>query len=52
MLEQILQAIRREQGKAAVERAVGDYYTSLSSEEAEDQSKWADFALREFSASL
>ncbi len=48
ILEQILQAVRREQEKAAVERAVVDYYASLSTQEAEEQVAWGEFALREF----
>jgi DNA-binding PadR family transcriptional regulator len=48
VLEEILQEVRREQGRSTVERAVADYYSSLSREEAEDQAKWGEFALREF----
>ena len=48
VLEAILQAVRREQGKAAVERAVADYYGSLSNEEAAEQTEWGEFALGEF----
>jgi hypothetical protein len=50
VLEEILQVARREQGKAALERAVSDYYASLSQEEAEEQTNWGEFALREFSS--
>jgi hypothetical protein len=48
ILEEILQAARREQGRAAIERATADYYTSLSQGEAEEQTNWGEFALREF----
>jgi DNA-binding PadR family transcriptional regulator len=48
VLEEILQAARREQGQAALERAVSDYYASLPRDAAEEQTKWGDFALREF----
>jgi len=48
VLEEILQVARREQGKAALERAVSDYYTSLSQTEADEQIKWGEFALHEF----
>ncbi|MGA2183087.1 MAG: hypothetical protein ABSH47_08665 [Bryobacteraceae bacterium] len=34
--------------EARVEKAVTDYYDSLSREEAEEQSSWGEFALREF----
>ena len=48
VLEEILQAVRREQGKAALEGAVADYYSSLSPQEAEEQTAWGAFALHEF----
>jgi DNA-binding PadR family transcriptional regulator len=48
ILEEILQTARREQERASVERAVTDYYGSLSGEEAMEQSQWGEFALREF----
>ena len=48
VLEDILQTVRREQGRAAVERAVADYYAALSHEESEEQTNWGEFALREF----
>ncbi|MBZ5727533.1 MAG: hypothetical protein LAP87_21365 [Acidobacteriia bacterium] len=43
-----MQAARRDQGRATLERAVSDYYSSLSRQETEEQSAWGDFALREF----
>ena len=46
ILEEILQAVRREHGKAVLDRAVSDY--SLSGQEAEEQADWGDFAIREF----
>lgn len=39
---------RPEQGKAALARAVADYYSSLSRQESEEQTEWGEFALREF----
>ena len=48
ILEEILSGVRREQGKAALDRAVSDYYSSLSQEESEEQANWGEFALREF----
>jgi hypothetical protein len=48
VLEELLQAVRRENERAAVERAVADYYGSLSTEEAKEQAEWGEFALREF----
>jgi len=48
VLEEILQAVRRGQEKKAVDKAVTDYYDSLTPEEMEEQSKWAEFALSQF----
>ena len=48
ILEEILQHLRRQQERASVERAVTDYYGSLSGEEATEQAQWGEFALREF----
>jgi len=48
VLEEILQRVRRENEQAAIERAVADYYTSLSNKEAAEQTEWGDFAEREF----
>ena len=49
VLEEILQAARRAQGRVAVDKAVADYYTSLSPAEAGEQQEWGDFALGQFS---
>jgi hypothetical protein len=48
ILEYILQAVRRENERAAVELAVADYYGSLSTEEATEQAEWGEFVVREF----
>jgi hypothetical protein len=48
ILEEILQTVRREHGKAALERAITDYYSSLSPKEVEEQGYWSEFALRQF----
>lgn len=48
ILEEILQGVRREHERGAVERAVGEYYSSLSDEEVTEQAHWGEFALREF----
>ena len=48
ILEEILQGVRRQHDRAAVERAVTDYYGSLSAREIEDQAEWGEFALHEF----
>jgi hypothetical protein len=49
ILEQILQSLRREKHRASIDRAVADYYSSLSDEEVAEQAEWGDFALRQFS---
>jgi hypothetical protein len=48
ILEEILQAVRREHGKAALERSIADYYSSLSPREVEEQRYWSEFAMRQF----
>lgn len=48
ILEEILQAVRRQQERAALERAVAEYYGSLSGGEAEDLAAWGEFAMGEF----
>lgn len=48
VLEEILQSIRREHGKASLGKALDAYYSSLSDDEAEEQVDWGEFALREF----
>jgi len=48
VLEEILQNLRREQERAAVDRAVAEYYSSLSDTEAEEHSRWGDLALAQF----
>jgi hypothetical protein len=48
VLEEILQSVRREQSKSDLEQQVEDYYSSLSLDEAAEQTRWGEFALREF----
>lgn len=48
ILEEILQVLRREEGKSTVAKAVADYYSSLSRQESEEQTEWGEFAAREF----
>jgi hypothetical protein len=48
VLEEILQAARREHDRASVERAVAGYYASLSTQEVTDHAEWGEFALHEF----
>jgi hypothetical protein len=43
-----LREVRVEQEKSAVEKTISEYYSSLTTEEAEEQSLWGDFAVREF----
>lgn len=48
ILEEIVQAARREQELASIERGVKEYYDSLSADEISEQSQWGDLALRNF----
>jgi len=48
ILEEILQAVRREEKRAATDRAITDYYNSLSDEEVAEERQWGEFARRGF----
>jgi len=48
VLDEILQALRREHERVSLERAVANYYSSLSPEEVTEQAEWGEFALSEF----
>ena len=48
VLEEILQGARREQERASIDRAVTDYYSSLTDTEVAEQAEWGEFALRQF----
>jgi len=48
ILDEILQAVRREHERVSLDRAVANYYDSLSAEEAMEQAEWGEFALHEF----
>lgn len=48
VLEEILQALRRQQERSTIDQAVARYYTSLSATEATEQAQSGDLALREF----
>ncbi|MGB6940809.1 MAG: hypothetical protein WBE37_00265 [Bryobacteraceae bacterium] len=48
VLEEILQAVRRQQERAGIEKSVFAYYTSLSDQEVAEQAQWGEFALSEF----
>ncbi len=45
VLEEILQAARREAELARINQSVSDYYDSLTDEEAEELSEWGKFGL-------
>ena len=47
VLEEILQSARRQRARAMVERAVADYYSSLSDDEVQEQANWGEFAMGE-----
>jgi hypothetical protein len=48
VLEEILQSVRRQQERTRIEKAISDYYDSLSESEANELAQWGDFASREF----
>jgi hypothetical protein len=50
ILEEILQAARREEKRAAIDRAMKEYYDSLTDEEVEEERQWGEFAQREFAS--
>jgi len=45
VLEEILQAVRRETELAKINQSVSDYYDSISDEEMEELSEWGRFGL-------
>ena len=47
VLEEILQAVRREAEFAKINQSVSDYYDSLSDEEVEELGQWGEFGLRQ-----
>jgi len=49
ILEEILQDVRREHERASVERAVGEYYSSLSEGEVAEHARLGEFALAQLS---
>ena len=50
VLEEILQNACRERQRASIERAVTDYYSSLSETDVEEQAQWGEFALAQFAS--
>jgi hypothetical protein len=48
ILEEILQAVRREEKRVATDRAMAEYYDSLSDEEVAEERQWGEFARRAF----
>ena len=48
IVEEILQAARREEKRAATDRPMTEYYDSLTDEEVEEQRQWGEFAQRVF----
>jgi hypothetical protein len=50
ILEEILQNVRREHERASVERAVADYYSSLSDGEVEEHARWGEFAVAQLTS--
>jgi cytochrome c553 len=50
VLEEILQAARREAELERINQSVTAYYDSLSDEEMKELSEWGDFAMSQFPA--
>src|SRR5712692_8982768 len=50
VLEDLVQAAHEAQAKEALDRAVTQYYDSLSPEEVQEQADWGEFAMRQFSS--
>jgi hypothetical protein len=48
VLEEILQAVRRQDERAKIEKSVDAYYSSLSDQESAEHAEWGDFATSEF----
>ena len=48
VLEEIVQAARRRGARAAIEKSVSDYYSSLSAKDLRKQSEWGEFAMTQF----
>jgi hypothetical protein len=48
VLEEILQAVRRQEKRAQIARSVDAYYSSLSDQQAAELVEWGDFATGEF----
>jgi hypothetical protein len=49
ILEEILQTVRRQQELVSIDRAVNQYYSSLTDAEVEEDARWGEFALAQFS---
>lgn len=47
-LEEILQALRRQQERSTIDQSVTRYYTSLSAKEVAEQAQWGEVASQEF----
>lgn len=48
VLEEILQAVRRQEERAKIAKSVDAYYSSLSDQQAAELAEWGDFATSEF----
>ena len=47
-LEEILQAVRRQEAQAAIDDAITKYYDSLTDEEVEEDRQWGQLGLQHF----
>jgi hypothetical protein len=50
ILEEILQAIRRQEKRSSIERELTEYYDSLTEAEFAEERQWGEFARRGFLA--
>jgi hypothetical protein len=48
VLEEILQAVRRQEERAKIAKSVDAYYSSLSEQQAAEHLEWGEFATGEF----
>lgn len=47
ILEEILQAARRDEKRASIDQAISSYYDSLTDEELREHAEWGEFGLRQ-----
>lgn len=48
VLEELLQQARRDEARSSIDKAVSDYYSSLTDDEVKEDALWGEFALTQF----